>query len=31
MTTAEQARPGVRHPLEPLTAAEIEAATRILK
>src|SRR5215467_16180441 len=31
MTTAEQVRVEVRHPLEPLTAEEIEAATQILK
>jgi primary-amine oxidase len=29
--TAEHARVGVRHPLDPLTAEEIEAACRILK
>jgi len=31
MTTAEQVRVGVRHPLDPLTAEEIEAASQILK
>ena len=31
MTTAEHIRGGVRHPLEPLTAEEIEAASRILR
>src|SRR5260370_34515537 len=31
MTTAEQARVEVRHPLEPLTAEEIEAAGQILR
>ncbi len=31
MTTAEHVRAGVRHPLEPLTAEEIEAASQILK
>ena len=31
MTTAEHIRVGVRHPLEPLTAEEIEAASRILR
>src|SRR5262245_60733493 len=31
MTTAEQIRVEVRHPLEPLTAEEIEAASQILK
>src|SRR6476620_4497903 len=30
MTTAEHVRAGVRHPLEPLTAEEIEAVSRIL-
>jgi Cu2+-containing amine oxidase len=30
MTTAEHVR-GVRHPLEPLTAEEIETASQILK
>ena len=31
MTTAEDTKVAVRHPLDPLTAAEIEAATSILK
>jgi len=31
MTTAEHARVEVRHPLDPLTAEEIEAAARILR
>ena len=31
MTTAEHVRVGVRHPLEPLTAGEIETVGRILK
>jgi len=31
MTTAEHAKVGVRHPLDPLTAEEIAAASRILK
>ena len=31
MTTAEQVRVEVRHPLEPLTAGEIETASQILK
>src|SRR6266567_4854025 len=31
MKTAEHITVGVRHPLDPLTAAEIEAATSILK
>jgi len=31
MTTAEQVRVAVRHPLEPLTAEEIKAASQILK
>ena len=31
MTTAEDTRAAVRHPLDPLTGAEIEAATGILK
>ena len=31
MKTAEHVRLGVRHPLDPLTAAEIEAASQILK
>ena len=31
MTTAEDTKVAVRHPLDPLTAAEIEAATGILK
>ena len=31
MATAEHIRVAVRHPLDPLTAAEIEAATSILK
>jgi primary-amine oxidase len=30
MTTAEHVRAGVRHPLEPLTAEEIETVSRIL-
>ena len=30
MTTAEHVRVGVRHPLEPLTAEEIETVSRIL-
>ena len=31
MTTAEHAKPRVRHPLDPLTAEEIAAASRILR
>ena len=31
MATAEDTRVAVRHPLDPLTAAEIESATSILK
>ena len=31
MTTAEHVTAGVRHPLEPLTAEEIETVSRILK
>ena len=31
MTTAEQVRVAVQHPLEPLTAEEIETASQILK
>ncbi len=31
MTTAEGIKVAVRHPLDPLTGAEIEAATSILK
>jgi primary-amine oxidase len=31
LTTAEHVRVGVRHPLEPLTAAEIETVSQILK
>jgi hypothetical protein len=31
MTTAEQVKAQVRHPLDPLTAEEIEAVGRILR
>ena len=31
LTTTEHVRVGVRHPLEPLTAEEIEAASQILR
>src|SRR2546421_13060018 len=31
MTTAEHVRAGARHPLEPLTAEELETVSRILK